>query len=162
MITKERLKELLDECKTVYTTETRGCKSDYIGLILYNSAKFTVKDNNTVRLFIEDTVEWHWYKLENIFETKEDAMWQSKFNNITRVETLKLPTWAEFLAGKFISFSGNNGCGSYLYHILDKYVEIKCYTGSHTENVIFIQLLNKQNYIKACELAKSLFLGEMI
>ena len=158
MITKERLKEILDKNGSVYTTETGNYESNYLELILYDSAKFTVKKNNTVRLFIADTIEWHWYKLENLFENEEDAEFVLKFKRIPKTEYLDLPTWEQFCnEDKIVTFTAY----PYNYHLLKfgNYIRLKSFYERDVMD-IFIKSLTKENYWEACELCRKLWLGE--
>lgn len=102
--------------------------------------------------------------LGNLFETKEKAEWELEFGNITRIETLSLPSWEE-LQNKIQS----NGFGNKIIANFDSYVfeykrslknsvVIGINLGSET---LYYGDLTKDNYIEACKLAKKLFLGEV-
>ena len=100
---------------------------------------------------------------EDLFETKEEAEFSLEFQNITRTETLNLPTWEEL--------------GRKVYTIPNMFWQIaKC-----SEFILFLQIdktlnnsqiilrgnddtynwgLTKENYLEACKIAKKLFLGE--
>lgn len=130
-------------------------------------------DNEVVHFRNNDN-ELIWkIKLDNLFETKEDAEWELEFSNITRTETLSLPTWEEFCGCKcsneFTFFANgfeynlfatvrNKECGEPDTLIIGiNNLKMAC---GYDE--IFEKPLTKETYIEACKLAKKLFLGEEV
>ena len=83
-----------------------------------------------------------------------------EFGNITRTETLKLPTWEEIDAGYELEFG--NSClevyktGNRILVKTDK----DCYSDLYA--YIFDEPATKENYLEACELCRKLFLGEEV
>lgn len=162
MIEKERLQELIEQGATIYEN-----KEGHISEIRFNNIDmaFGYKVSSTYLIFgmlnLIITV-----KLENLFETKEDAEFALRFKRIPRTEYLDLPTWEEFckLVNEDIRFYRNEYT----------YVLQSCYYSSGEEtielferhydygNTLFEKPLTKENYIKACRLAKKLFLGEEV
>ena len=153
MITKERLEELIKQGATVYEN-----KEGHISEIKFDNIDmaFGYKVSSIYLIFgmlnLIITV-----KLENLFETKEEAEWYLEFGNIQRTETLKMPTWKEFCERKYVSFS-DEFCNHYELE-LSKYSMLSI-TKYPCDWVIYEKPLTKENYIEACRLAKKLFLGE--
>ena len=118
--------------------------------------------------FVEEDCCVYAWKLQELFETKEEAEWELKFGNITRTERLKLPKWEEAQDKDF------HFC--YLYQVehfcfyIDIYnftqeFRIRCSHGIHLDDYVFdktFDLRDKENYIEACKLCKKLFLGEKV
>lgn len=133
-ISRERLEELIKEGATIYWVINNTIKE----LPYKDIPTFWIKDiyNYFDRL---------------LFETKEDAEWFLEFGNITRTEKLELPSWEEFWnSGKTIWFIGKDG-GQYA---------ISQYSRGILLNDEYIGYLNKESYIKACHIAKKLFIGD--
>ena len=160
MITKERLQELIE-------------KEALIFYILNNSVAL-LRLNNSYGISVEEYNKEHnckpqfyhsGYVFQNIcdadkiFETEEDAKWELEMT-ATRTETLKLPTWEEFIKERDMEefgFYSKYHKYTTLKVISDKYLAVednweRYYTGE----------LTKENYIEACNLAKRLFLGEEV
>lgn len=108
----------------------------------------------------------YYYHKYNIKE--ESAEWHKEFGNITRTETLKLPTWEEFIQNKkFVD-------GNEIYFYDDIGMKYKLFkTQSLNPNMIYLleegiqgdyvnekYELTKENYTLACRKCKELFLGE--
>lgn len=160
MITKERLKKLIKQGKTVWSTDTKLYFGDL--LELEGGLEYLGDGKTIVKLFEKKGRWWHWFKLETLFETKEEAEWHKEFGNITRTERLTLPTWEEFS-----NRVKNIGFKAYPYDYYcytdGRYVEIKEYyhRGYNSgDRVFFSKPLTKENYILACRKCKELFLGE--
>lgn len=103
---------------------------------------------------IHDTKDW--------FETKEDAEWGLEFGNITRTETLCLPAWEEVerdskdRLGEFPICE----CSSInMYLMLRGQLGIDQIIVATMKRMYYFKL-TKEDYIKACRLAKKTFLGE--
>ncbi len=162
MITEKRLRELIEQKATIYFAIQGYIEK--VELIPQNE-EFYLKINNDCLMFITDNPyvyddEEEFYDLEELFETKEEAEWQSEFGNITRTETLKLPTWEEIekdLYGRTGSFYiVDNDCFSLVYDKGEIISQILLRTVEENYN----WNADKGNYIKACQIAKKLFLGE--
>ena len=98
----------------------------------------------------------------DLWETKEEADWHREFGCIKRTERLDLPTWEQFdNSYKIIEFTSKLGkkCridGS--FH-LDSQLGYITLTVDH-KTIVDLRDYTKENYIKVCEKAKELFLGE--
>ena len=160
MITKERLKKLIEECATIYSNdygEIQLIKEN--DLILYENGQ-----NNYILYALEPNKKYHNEIFdEDLFETKEDAEFASEFQNITRTETLNLPTWKEL--NKKVDTIPNMfwqiaKCSEFILFLqTDKTLnnsQIILRGNDDTYNWV----LTKENYLEACNIAKKLFLGE--
>ena len=143
MITKERLKELIEQDKVFYWVFNKEIR------ILCNLSVPTYWKKN-----------WELYG-KDCFETKEEAEWHKEFGCIERPERLELPTWEEFrVIGGFVFFDYRHNpisvkicldpvnvapCNDCIY-IADK------------KNEYFCKPKTKENYTLACRKAKELFL----
>ena len=160
MITKERLKKLIEECATIYSNEygeIQLIKEN--DLILYENGQ-----NNYILYALEPNKKYHNEIFdEDLFETKEEAEFSLEFQNITRTETLNLPTWEEL--NKKVDTIPNMfwqiaKCSEFILFLqTDK-------TLNNTQIILrgnddtYNWGLTKENYIEACKIAKKLFLGE--
>lgn len=101
------------------------------------------------------------------YETKEDAEFACKYQNIRRVEYLKLPIYEDFIKKyqtlgetliedeKCVMFT--SAAETYSLYATDN--EVWVGKDSSGERV-FNDELTKENYEKACEVCRKLFLGE--
>ena len=105
--------------------------------------------------------------IEDLFETKQEAEWYLEFGNITRTETLNLPTWEEAQRNLEVEIYAPKG----RRYLLE--TKIKVGYSVDKENPYIIRIgrvgyadsqidfeYTKENYIEACRVAKKLFLGE--
>ena len=145
MIEKSRLEELIEQGATIYYHK------------LANGNYFDVLDlsHSWVASNINDL------ELDRLFETKEELDFDLEFGNITRTETLSLPTFEDFMVElkghfKFIEKYGHNCVinGYYDEKLGSGFIDI-CVDGTQINDFEF----SKESYVKACELAKKLFLG---
>ena len=153
MITKTRLKELIIQNATIY-----GNGFGEIELIPDNDISIYENGNNGYILYVLEPNKKYKNEIfdEDLFETKEEAEFALKYKKIERTDTLDLPTWEEFDEQKFVWFVDKNQKQCCLYYIncTNKiFINVNGY-------VVNIGELNKENYLKACEVAKKLFLGE--
>ena len=154
MISKERLKELIGCCKTIYTPDKVW---ETIGNIKLNKS-FTI-NNNRLQASIRyenmpTAIGYMSVPLEELYENKEDAEFIVKFHT-QRPEYFEPPTWEEFeREHKPYRFISKGGLRETIY-IFDKNVNNKLLSAGSK----FFGKPTKDNYIKACEYAKSLFLG---
>lgn len=148
MIEKERLEELIKQGTTIYR-----CYADVgvYGLRLKNVRV------DTAHLWVNGRIG---IPLNSLFETKEDAEFALKYQNITRTETLNLPTFEEFCKYEYVDFFTSKGKHCWLEICLDSP------TGRFrmAEGFMFTHIwdLTKENYYAACELCRKLFLGEEV
>lgn len=148
MITKEHLEELIKEKATIYYKG--GIKKPQF----YKWSGYWFTDYS---IFHEKLNIW--YELKDLFETKEEAEWYLKFGNITRTETLKLPSWEEFKEIRFVEFFYNE------YDYMLQYQNISQKIAVYDRNNkgdYFLMEATKENYIEACKLCKKIFLGEEV
>lgn len=155
MITKEYLEKLITNGDRVYFINNKEIHS--IGL-----------DKNWC--FIDDEyLKWKpavnkllgndYYSINDLYKTKEEAEWCLEFGNITRTETLSLPTWEEF-----ITMVSN--CEDFDFHTSKhKAVSMRVINRNYLVvescfNRYYDNELTKENYIKACRVANDLFLGK--
>lgn len=162
MITDERLKELIKEKATIYyivKTSFIAGVSNFVEveeLNLTENHKILNSDKEYICLYGDTGYR---IKLENIFETKEDAEFALRYKRIPKTEYLDLPTWEEFKKlGEFTFYGFHQGKIKMFYSISDDNIKID--TG--IDWYVFSKKYNKENYIKACRLCKKLFLGEEI
>ena len=150
MITKERLEELIKQGTTIYEAKYHNINpvdlSRKIRCINYRYGMIEFEPLPKEKYL-------HHKYLKNLFETKEEAKWYLDFGNITRTETLSLLSWEEFFnSGKSIVFRDAYG----------DIQELKQYNREIYINKQYCGFLTKENYIKACEICKKLFLGEEV
>lgn len=160
MITKERLKELIEQGADIWQ-------------VIDNEVYQLRKDLYQHWVVKEDRIEWYdkivpsgacYILFEYLFETKADAEWQVEFGCIERVERLVLPTWEEFRKwDKLVKFC-NNGTNYSMYVFIKNKNTNNCRIIIYADNgeqdwFLFEQPLTKENYILACRKAKELFLG---
>jgi len=167
MISKEQLQQLIKQGATIYKLNHLENKietvlldkKDYIGIGFSNEDVY-VRGNPESKFY------GAWYKLEDLFETEEDARWEIKMTT-TRTETLKMPKWEEMTTeNNEYNYYGSSDTH---YFSFDNYrlivsLEEDCeYIGidvcgntelHHWEDV------TKENYIEACKLCLKLFKGE--
>lgn len=158
MITKDRLKELIEQEATVYEVKYQNINP----VSLTNKVRF-ISDKNKVIVFEPrpDEKYLHHKYFKNLFETKEEAEWHKEFGNITRTESLELPTWKEF-SNRVRNITFKADPYDYYCYTNGRYVEIKeyYYRGyNNGDRVFFSKPLTKENYYEACRKCKELFLG---
>lgn len=162
MITEERLKELIEQKAVIYAMKdnkyiyTIGLNQELDVVNWFGSGEYklcVVEENGAVVCDIAN--------IEQLFETREEAEWQSEFSNITRTETLKLPTWEEFCKAPNLKFCGAE---HNLYHLFSdlKWLWLEQVVDEDWTIGLYLERATKENYIEACRLAKKLFLGEEI
>lgn len=153
MISRERLEELIENNGTVY------CVLDNVYKITLDKRYFCILGNylqwSTVLNKLMPRRTPH---IDDIYETKEDAEFVKEFKNITRTETLNLPTWEELKIIDEIKIYGENG-KQYLVQA-DEY-DISVYASDGYDFMLYKQFdRTKENYLEACKMVKKLFLGQ--
>ena len=153
MITKERLKELIQQRATVYATGFGE-----IELIPENDIEIYENGNNSYILYAFEPNRKYKNEIfaEDLFETKEDAEFAEEFQNITRTDTMNLPTFEEFKKFERFEFKAKDG-HRYTIHYISGFNTLAI-TGI-IENKYYGEA-TKENYLEACKIAKNLFLGE--
>ena len=159
MISKQRLKELIEQGATIYWND------GYMEIPL--NEKCFVEDGK-LYWFKKDFVDDDWvFKLEDLFESEEDARWELEMT-ATRTETLKMPKWEEAQDEKFHFSYLIDVKGLHLFisiYNFTKRFEIYCNHGVHTCDYKFektFDLRDKEQYETACKLCLRLFKGEEV
>lgn len=158
MIEKERLEELIKQEATiwnVYTNSIQLLNYEHRDSDGYYGERSYIKDGELIREVWGDEDISLYYKVDQLFETKEEAEWQLEFGNVTRTETLNLPTWEEFQKDGEFSFLDKQGFEWDLYSPDDE-TRISLVGGYDHYEFDY----TKENYTLACRKAKELFLGE--
>ena len=169
MITKERLEELIKEKAEIYYIINKTFIAGYSSIseimsYKLNEPDYYIVDDNCLCLMKiqnneEDYCVYAW-KLQELFETKEEAEWELEFGNITRTETLRLPSWEEVCDGCITEFCFiDTKKGKHNVYISDEGISITSLTLYEDR---FWNKLTKENYIEACKICKKLFLGEEV
>ena len=147
MIEMERLEELFEQGATIWgvVDYTYHSSKPYKRIEYWDLGNMPTFYKNNIDEFYENN--WN----AEFFETKEDAEFALKYQDITRTETLSLPTWEEFVnSGKSIVFRDAYG----------DIQELNQYNREININEQYCGYLTKENYLAACELCRKLFLGE--
>lgn len=161
MITKERLEELIEKGKPIYSTDTKfyGCVRM---LELENQPeKLQYDKNGEVKLFITDNGWWHWFSLKDLYESKEDVEEILEFGNITRTERLEMPSWEQVQEGFYYNGSvpiyedDRNLC----FISTSKDIVLKNYASLKNQTK-FKKPLTRENYNEVRRLCVKLFKGE--
>lgn len=153
MITKERLKELIQQRATVYANGVGEIK-----LIPENDIEIYKNGNDSYILYAFEPNRKYKNEIfaEELFETKEDAKFAEEFQNITRTETMNLPTFEELKEFERFEFKAKDG-HRYTIHYISGFNTLAI-TGI-IENKYYGEA-TKEHYLEACKIAKKLFLGE--
>lgn len=160
MITKERLEELIKQGATIYWLYGKSIEKK---VLKHKYHKFFI--DTELNEYNEKLGIGIWkHKLSKLFETKEEAEWHLEFGNITRTETLKLPTWEENKSVDCI-FTTPNRSSYYLKSRVKTGYSIErenpyiIRIGKFGESDNFIDFeFTKENYILACRKCKEIFL----
>ena len=148
-MTEERLKELIKQGGWIWILD-KGCR---FGLQVDD--KFFVKDN-----FLRSGLGTKYAKLNDIFETKEQAEWALK--TVTeRTERFEPPMWEDLSEFKFNFLTKNeNGIYEEMRFLAIKHEnfnEIILRNEFLEDYIIYDIHATKENYIKACEMVRDLF-----
>lgn len=164
MVTKERIKELMEQEKTVYfvdrtygPTQSQIVSVNLVFCCLYdNDSKLIVKNEDSETIWRID--------LNKIFEAEKDAIHSLKYQQIDKRITLNLPTYETFLkqnrTNKF--YCDSDECFYYLkasYMIEGVKIKLLSLYGEDA----FLEkewTLTEENYELACEECKKRFLME--
>lgn len=168
MISEERLQELIKQEATIWV-KNQYCNAYDVELSNYNYVAIT--DNKESLMFLDYSIQEDDPEsvlvdyLENLYETKEDAEWASIA--IYRTEIFDPPAWEEIQYTKhyFIyKFSIKDNYDFFGRITILKDFNIK--VSGLVQGVLFEEYFNeaasKDNYIKACTIARKLFLGESV
>lgn len=160
MISKERLKELIEQKAKIYSTHWQ----EEVDLSLPCEIVESEYDNKTITHLVvfEDEEHTPSYMIDNLTEDIESAKWAEEFKRIPRTDYLDLPTWEEFdKSEKLVRFIGKNGgmCKLEGYFNLDLqsgFIDVV----ENGSSQLSLSEYTKENYTLACRKAKQLFLGE--
>lgn len=179
-ISKNRLKELINQKATIYTWSDRAAYEQFGMEMTFDEKVYEIELRESDKIherfwggaMLESTDHpimalYTGIPLGNLFETK----WEMEFGNIQRTDTLSLPSWEEFCdckySNEFTFFVNgfeynlfatvrNKECGEPDTLIIGTN-DLKTACGY---DEIFEKAYTKENYTEACRLAKKLFLGE--
>ena len=155
MISREKLEELIEKGESVYCKYPKSIKK-----IQLNKANCRISIFNS--LVVAKDNKCNQYKLENLYVDKVDAEFDLEFKGIERIETLSLPSWEEMSESWYneFKFVGGNGLAYSLVVVNggDKCIIIR--DNLYLDQRFYVDGTTKENYIKACKVAKKLFLGE--
>ena len=157
MIEKERLEELIEQGATIYEVKYNNINP----VSLANKIRDVYYKNGVIAVEPRPDEKYLHHKyFKRLFETKEDAEFALEFQNITRTETLNLPTWEELNIIDEIKIYGEYG-KRYIVQV-DEY-DISIYASDGYDFILYKRFeRTKKNYIKACTIARKLFLGESV
>ena len=167
MIEKERLEELIRQGATVWSLT-------FESEITLNEKCYVYLDANCdYRLFAFDAFGCQAITyLEDLEEDVETVKFKCKYQNITRTETLSLPTWEEFEQKSYFDFIASDGRNIIIEQtLLVDFAEEDCLSdfnlvvsdwNGYSHKALFRGDYTKESYTKACELCRKLFLGEEV
>ena len=165
MITEEELEKLIKNREEVYAvTKTVDIELEDIDIyyeveVIQPSNYDYIEDGKLIYSFrmTPDSMQTARYELTNLYKTKDEAEFALEFGNITRTETLKLPTWEELKDVKTRLYEPVRFTIDF-----NKYeIEIsKCGSAIYYKTLVINTPMYENVYIKACRIAKDLFLGE--
>lgn len=159
MITEERLKELIQQRATIWCSSweeevklsPENCVIDDLFFYATNS-----KEKRLLVLEDDKKTAFCSYRLQFLEEDVETEKFKLEFQNITRTETLSLPTFEELKKFEVLDFKAKDGYQYTIYYISGfKTLAITGITGNK-----YYGEATKENYLEACKIAKNLFLGE--
>lgn len=150
MISEERLKELLKEEVTIYRV------NGYVEEIYLNEYDFETTDKELVFNY-----KIYAIRLDDLFETEEEAKEYLKYGNVTRTEKFPYVSWEEFCKGEQIVFTGKNDekFVMFRYNLDARHPFIVINAERSNEWCRFKEPLTRENYHKALDLAVKLFKG---
>lgn len=157
-ISKERLEELIKQGATIYS-------KNVLPYSLIKPYTYAIMDGTLYQVIgTKQISSCPIMKLENLYETEEQAKWSLKYH-ATRIEELNLPTWED--VNKI--FMGREGD----FRVIDKYnieliywkfkeclIEVRYKKDGETIEQKIFEPATEENYIKACDLCIKLFKGE--
>lgn len=151
-ISRERLEELIEQGATIY--EAKYGNINPVSLI--NKIRFIYDDCITFEPSTTDKYNHHKYS-NRLFETRGEAEWFLKFENVTRVDNLNLPTFKEMMRREHFSFMPK----MYAYPMVIRFDKDRDIIWMENKYALYYNWcgINEENYDRACEEAKRLFLG---
>lgn len=175
MISKERLKELIEKNSVIYYIDTAWINSNikYVCSMSLNNKKHTIgystydfslpeQDNMILKELNDDDYSEGIARLKDIYEDIEEAKFNAEFKRVARTQYLDIPTWEQaekidkLVVCEFDDWYRLQVC---LSENIDDNGWIGIDSGGNCELYHWYGA-NKQNYIEACKQFKKLFLGE--
>lgn len=156
MISREQLEDLIKKNMPIYGIDYGRYLEPDIVEIPVRSLRYCPSNDNYQYLSSKDG-DCYLYEFSNedLYETKEDVEFAKEFKNITRTETLNLPTFEELKKFERFDFKAKDG-HRYTIHFISGFNTLAI-TGI-IENKYYGEAI-KENYLEACKIAKNLFLG---
>lgn len=153
MITRERLEELIKQGALIYLVSSIDNEVYSMQLNSY----FTINS----RCLVDEG--GYWYKLDELFETKDRAEWALK-TTTERTERFEPPMWEDIENYyRFVFVNYENGyLEEYSFELL-KEQDDKAKDGGYISiwtvdnDIYYRNTATKENYIKACEIVRDLF-----
>ncbi len=164
MIEKERLQELIEQNKEIYFVNWTYKEIECVNKIVIADYIITLEIVNDLLYVIrkEDAykpeVIWK-LKLNELFETKEDAEFALRYKRIPHTEYLDLPDWEEVEGDYSLEF-GNSSLEIYKSTNRILVMTNRNYLGLY--DYAFDKETTKENYLEACEICRKLWLGEEV
>lgn len=158
MIKKERLEELLKQGAIIWHNDYGEIKLGETNCEIAEVRTMSGVHMQWVLCFeyeYNNKKQWAELDIEELEENIESAKWHYEID-ANRIEYFEPPTWEEFeREHKPYRFISKGGLRETIY-IFDKNVNNKLLSAGSK----FFGKPTKENYIKACEYARSLFLGD--
>lgn len=155
MISKERLEELRTQNTTVYGVD-KGFNA--VELIEINTRELYYSKSNDNYQYIKNMNIYEFLE-EDLFETKECAEWEEEFGLVARTDKLELPEWNSF-DNTITLFTSKAGRMCMIQAFIKKESNLGYIEVVEGNRIVFSSnQYTKEEYIKACRHAKSLFLG---
>lgn len=161
-MTKQELEQKIKELEN-QIAELKNAKVEDKVLEPENGEKYwCVLSSGDVEWYIwhdDNAIDTFRYEQGNCFKTEEEAEFSLKYQNITRTETLSLPTWEEIQKTHGIVFFRNECEFMLQYQPISK--KIAVYERNNRGDY-YLEEATKENYLQACEICRKLFLGEIV
>lgn len=171
MISREELEKMIKNRKMVWLIIPVAEMYDSITL----NAEYCEINNDLLIFKMSNGEAVLRFKLNDIYKTQEDAKakidWVKKHHKIRR-ERFEPPTWEEFEKLNYYIFNSKDGKRLVIEKILcNECWENGCYSvyklgisdnNDFNHNLVFKGDYTKENYEKAVDIARKLFLGEEV
>lgn len=166
-ISKKKLQQLIEQGATIYSIKNESLEKIILNSNLDLITTFEWSNKYFYKGYDKKTMSYFYYNLENLFETKEDALWNLEMT-ATRTETLKLPKWEEFIQNDKQVIFYDKDKTYYLDKVMNRthiIIGYKCIIDLNEELEanrynFYRKPATKENYIEACKLCLKLFMGE--
>lgn len=155
MISKEKIKNLFDKNIPIYGIDYGRCLQPDIVKIPVRNLRYCPSNDNYQYLSSKDG-DCYLYEFfdEDLYETQEDAEEFIKYGNITKTFKFPFVSYNDFLRGKTIDVENIVSVGK-----MTKFDAIVICDEIKGKQQI-IDYATRENYHKALDIAKNLFLGE--